>query len=202
METNIMAVSSVETGYLELIIGPMFSGKTSELLKIYKQCEYCDIQVAIINHISDKRYHETMISSHDKIMAPCYQTSCLRDIWSVNNCNINAFEFIRSSRVILINEGQFFPDLYEVVIDMLRQNKKVYVFGLDGDFQRKKFGEILDLLPMCDKVVKLTSLCSLCKNGKAGIFSMRLTSETEQTIIGSDNYIPVCRRCYDEKTSK
>ena len=74
---------------------------------------------------------------------------------------------------------------------------KVYVCGLDGDFQRKKFGQILDLIPLCDKVTKLTSLCSICKNGKAGIFSMRLTVETCQTLVGSDNYIPVCRECYD-----
>ena len=65
---------------------------------------------------------------------------------------------------------------------MLKCGKKVYVCGLDGDFKRKKFGQILDLIPMCDKVEKLTSLCSLCKNGTRGIFSMRLTKETEQTV--------------------
>ena len=76
-------------------------------------------------------------------------------------------------------------------------NKKVYVCGLDGDFERKKFGQILDLIPLCDTVTKLTSLCSLCKNGTKGIFSKRITSETEQTVVGSDNYIPVCRNCYN-----
>ena len=60
----------------------------------------------------------------------------------------------------------------------------------------KKFGQILDLIPLCDKVEKLTSLCSICKNGKKGIFSMRLTNEKEQTVVGSENYIPVCRECY------
>jgi thymidine kinase len=79
---------------------------------------------------------------------------------------------------------------------MLKAGKKIYVSGLDGDFQRKKFGQILDLIPLCDKVTKLTSLCSLCKNGEPAIFSMRLTSETQQTLIGSDNYAPVCRACY------
>ena len=79
---------------------------------------------------------------------------------------------------------------------MLKYNKKVYICGLDGDFERKKFGQILDLIPMCDKVTKLTSLCSQCKDGTPGIFSMRLTNETAQTVVGSDNYIPVCRKCY------
>ena len=105
---------------------------------------------------------------------------------------------IRMSNVILINEGQFFPDLEEFVNLLLKNGKKIYVCGLDGDFERKKFGQILDLVPICDKIYKLTSLCSLCKNGTKGIFSMRLTNEKEQTVVGSENYIPVCRECYDK----
>jgi thymidine kinase len=194
---------SSNTSYLELIVGPMFSGKTSELLQIYKQCQFCNIPVTIINHTIDKRYHDTMISSHDKIMAPCLQANKLIDIWtregwieSGNSSDIYANNLLRSAEVILINEGQFFSDLYEVVVDMLNNNKKVYICGLDGDFERKKFGSILDLIPLCDKVRKLTSLCSICRDGTPGIFSMRLTDEKEQTIVGSDNYIPVCRKCY------
>jgi thymidine kinase len=85
---------------------------------------------------------------------------------------------------------------------MLKLNKKIYVSGLDGDFKREKFGKILDLIPMCDKVTKMTSLCSLCKNGTPGLFSMRLTNEKEQMLIGSSNYIPVCRFCYEENEKK
>ena len=80
---------------------------------------------------------------------------------------------------------------------MLEQKKKIYICGLDGDFERKKFGQILNLIPLCDKVTKLTSLCSLCTNGTAGIFSKRITCEKEQTVVGSDNFIPVCRSCYE-----
>ena len=193
MNTITMATSSIlETGYLELIIGPMFSSKTTTLLEIYKHCVFCNIPVTIINHTIDNRYHDTMLSSHDNIMAPCLQATTLSDIWS-NDSSINP---VRNAKVILINEGQFFPDLYEVVQDMLNHNKKVYICGLDGDFERKKFGNILDLIPLCDKVSKLTSLCSICKDGTQAIFSMRLTKEKEQTIVGSDNYIPVCRKCY------
>jgi len=199
-----MTTSIMSSGYLEIIIGPMFASKTSTLLEIYKQCKFCNIPVSIINHTSDTRYHDTMISTHDKIMAPCLQANKLKDIWknedfieSKNNSDNYSHILINLSDVILINEGQFFSDLYEVVIDMLKYNKKIYVCGLDGDFERKKFGQILDLIPLCDKVRKLTSLCSLCKDGTAGIFSMRLTDEKEQTIVGSDNYIPVCRKCYE-----
>jgi thymidine kinase len=184
------------SGYLELIIGPMFSGKTSKLLEIYKQCKFCNIPVCIINHSIDKRYHDTMLSSHDKIMAPCLQSSNLHELWTTTQ-NSEYQNNVYQSDIILINEGQFFPDLYEVVVDMMRHNKKVYICGLDGDFERKKFGSILDLIPLCDKVTKLTSLCSLCRNGTSGIFSMRLTKEKEQTVVGTKNYIPVCRNCYE-----
>jgi thymidine kinase len=82
---------------------------------------------------------------------------------------------------------------------MLEKGKQIYICGLDGDFERKKFGQILDIIPLCDKVTKLTSLCSICKNGKPGIFSKRISCEKAQTVVGSDNYIPVCRNCYDKK---
>jgi thymidine kinase len=189
-----MATSSLKLkGYLELIIGPMYSGKTSKLLEIYKQCKLCDISVCVINHSLDNRYHDSMLSTHDKIMIPCMNIDNLSELWFNNN------EIIRNSDVILINEGQFFNNLYNIVNDMLKNKKVVYICGLDGDFERKKFGEILDLIPLCDKVNKLTSLCSICKNGTPAIFSMRITNEKEQTVIGSDNYLPVCRVCYEKK---
>jgi len=182
----------------------MFSSKTSTLLEIYKKCKFCNISVSIINHSIDQRYHNTMVSTHDKIMAPCIQANKLSEIWlntGLDNSAVDndSYTLLQNSDVILINEGQFFSDLYEVVVDMLNKNKKVYICGLDGDFERKKFGSVLDLIPLCDKVTKLTSLCSLCKDGTPGIFSMRLTKEREQTIVGSENYIPVCRKCYTSK---
>jgi thymidine kinase len=192
----------------------MFSGKTSKLVEIYKQCIFCNIPVAVINHSIDKRYDDTLLSTHDKVMIPCIQTNKLRDIWyydeglqgSEKNGNIIDNQVVLhrlddsakliNADVIIINEGQFFEDLLPSVQHMLQHNKKIYVGGLDGDFERKKFGQILDLIPLCDKVTKMTSLCGLCKNGTAGIFSKRITNEKEQTVVGSDNYIPVCRSCF------
>jgi thymidine kinase len=194
-----------QQGYLELFIGPMFSGKTSKLLELYKQNTFCNIPVAIINHLFDTRYHDSMMSTHDKTMVPCIQTKNLLNVWSDDNvydANTPIYKShiqLKMAEVILINEGQFFEDLVPCVLEMLALKKRVYIAGLDGDFERKRIGQILDLIPLCDKVTKLTSFCSLCKNGTAGIFSLRLTEETEQTVIGSDNYIPVCRKCYQEK---
>ena len=185
----------------------MFAGKSSRLVEIYKQCNFCNISVAVINHSIDNRYDEELLSTHDHIKIPCIKTERLFDVWTDNidmETNVEKVPRIKdkfkvaSSSVILINEGQFFPDLEEFVKILLSHDKKVYVCGLDGDFERKKFGQILDLIPICDKVTKLTSLCSLCKNGTPGIFSKRISSEKEQTVVGSDNYIPVCRNCYEK----
>jgi thymidine kinase len=211
MNKDIMSDSNNSAGYLELILGPMFSGKTSRLVEIYKQCKFCNISVTVINHTIDNRYDEELLSTHDKVKIPCIKTERLLDLWCESIDleedieiipRINDKVKIRTSEVILINEGQFFPDLEEFVRLLLNDCKKIYICGLDGDFERKKFGTILDLIPLCDKVTKLTSLCSLCKNGIPGIFSMRLTHETDQTVVGSENYIPVCRKCYSNKNIK
>ena len=174
--------------YLELILGPMKSGKTSRLIQLYNQYTFCNIPCVVINHSLDRRYHETLLSSHDEIMIPCVQTERLDDVWQKEK------DF--GAEVFLINEGQFFDDLYDVVLDMLDKGKKVYVGGLDGDFRRNKFGKILDLIPHCDSVTKLKSLCGICRDGTQALFSLRLSEEKEQTLVGVDNYIPVCRKCY------
>lgn len=180
----------LEPAYLEIIIGPMFSGKTTYLTKIYNQF-YQTHNIKVINYSGDTRYHSTMLSTHDKVMIPCVFTNLLSDV-----CDETRIEGID---IILINEGQFFQDLYETVYNLVETHKKcVYVCGLDGDFKRRKFGTLLDLVPLCDKVTKLTSNC---KCGSPAIFSHRITSENEVVIIGSDMYVPLCRACYNQTLS-
>jgi thymidine kinase len=198
------------TAYLEIILGPMYASKTTRLVEIYKKCLFCDIPVTVINHSCDTRYDTTLMTTHDNIQVPCIMVDKLMDVYFDPDMACIDLESdvlipgmkeafrIQRSDVILINEGQFFPDLEEFVKRMLSHNKRIYVCGLDGDFERKKFGQILDLIPLCDKVTKLTSLCHLCKNGTPGIFSKRLSLETEQTVVGSDNYISVCRNCFEK----
>jgi thymidine kinase len=177
-----------DTGYLEIILGPMFSGKTTQLIQHYKKNNYIGKTVCVINYSEDIRYHDSMLSTHDKIMIPCIFARKLADVDA---------DILQKADVIIINEGQFFEDLFEFVIAMIETNdKSIYVCGLDGDFKRNRFGKLLDLIPYCNKVTKLNSLCSICKDGTPGIFSHRITKETSQVVIGSDNYQPLCRRCY------
>ena len=182
-------------GYLEIILGSMYAGKTSRLIEIYKQYLFCNLKVLVINHSIDTRYNTNnldenniLLSTHDQMKIPCIQIDILQ--------TQQQYIIDNNIEIILINEGQFFKDLYDFINWGLSYNLKIYVCGLDGDFERNKFGQILDIIPLCDKVYKLTSLCAICKNGTPGIFSKRITNELEQTVIGSDNYLPVCRKCY------
>lgn len=188
------------SGSLHLYLGPMFSGKTTKLIQIYKTRTYIGKKVAVLNYNQDKRYSESMLSTHDKMMIPCIFTDRLSDIWcnTDNKCHT---DFILSDTII-INEGQFFPDIYNIVLEMVEKHgKEVHICGLDGDFQRQTFGSLLNLIPYCNTVEKLSALCADCRDGTPALFSHRISKETEQIVIGSDNYKPVCRRCYHRQNS-
>jgi thymidine kinase len=185
-------------GYLELILGSMFSGKTSYLLDVYKKCVFCDIPVAVINYAADNRYTtEPMLSTHDKQMIPCILANTIQEAIQNNS------ETITRAETILINEGQFFLDIEEQVRLLVEQsNKRVYICGLDGDFERKPIGNLLQLVPFSDHIMKLKSLCSLCRDGTPGVFSFRTSREVDQVVIGSSNYIPLCRGCYQKESCR
>jgi thymidine kinase len=178
---------------LHLILGPMFSGKTTRLIQEYRKRTYIKESVAVINYAEDTRYDSTQLSTHDKVMVPCIQTLMIRDV----------LHKLADVNTIFINEGQFFADLYETVIELVEtMGKNVYVYGLDGDFTRSIFGDMYRLIPLCDSMIKLSALCSHCRDGTPAIFSHRITQEQQQVSIGSDNYIPLCRKCYRSFTVK
>ena len=138
VNNNSMA-SPHQSGYLEIILGSMYSGKTSRLVEIYKKCQFCNISVSVINHSIDNRYDDQLLSTHDKVKIPCIRTDKLMDIYTEfidNELQLDEFNTIKrlkdklkisKSEVILINEGQFFPDLYEFVSKLLNDEKKIYV---------------------------------------------------------------------------
>tara|TARA_B110000967_G_scaffold152625_1_gene156875 strand:- start:2739 stop:3257 length:519 start_codon:yes stop_codon:yes gene_type:complete len=165
----------------------MFSGKTTRLVEIYNKHSRSSKNVVAINYSKDTRYHDTMLSTHDKVLIPC--------IFADNIQSLLSREDLLNANVILINEGQFFEDIYDSVLTLVeKMHKKVFVCGLDGDFKRNKFGNLLDLIPYSDCIVKLHSNCTKCNN--YAIFSHRISCEQNQVVIGSDNYMPLCRYCY------
>ena len=185
-------------GSLLLYLGPMFSGKTTKLIQIYKTHTYIGKQVVVINYSQDKRYSNTMLSTHDQLMIPCIFINNLSSIW--DNDMHDYHNILYNADTILINEGQFFPDIFETVMDMVEENgKEVHICGLDGDFQRQPFGSLLQLIPYCNTVEKLNALCADCRDGTPALFSHRISQETTQIVIGSDNYKPLCRDCYQSQ---
>lgn len=174
-------------GYLSLCFGCMFSGKTSWLMQQYKKYSYIGKKICVVNYEEDKRYHETLLSTHDKQMIQCTPARLLKNI----------YKDLCESEVILINEGQFFEDLYPVVIDLIENRyKTVHIAALDGDFKQQVFGDVLKLIPKADDYLKLHALCAYCRDGTNASFSHRVSSENEQISIGANNYVPLCRKCY------
>jgi len=167
---------------LHLIIGPMFSGKTTELLRIAKRLKSINLKILLLNYNEDKRYSDTEMATHDKDSLPCIFVNKLFEI-----TNISEYD------VICINEAQFFEDLVPFCKKVLKENMSIYACGLDGDYKQEKFGKLLDLIPLSDSITKLHAFCSICKNGTPAHFTKRLTKNVEQKMIGTTEYIPVCR---------
>ena len=118
----------------------------------------------------------------------------------VNKLNEIPTEKYTECEYIIVDEGQFFEDLYDFVTTATDlNNKHVIVVGLNGDSNRANFGDIHRLYPFADKINLLTAMCITCKDGTPGIFSKKISNDTNQTDIGStDKYIPVCRKCFNK----
>ena len=175
----------------------MFSGKSSALISIIRKHEalglYC---MAYKPKLDDRQGVDEYIYTHDgtKIRASRI-THLVPQMLSVH------FE---DAKVIIIEEGQFFPDLYDFVINAVEVYKKnVIIAGLDGDRFRKPFGQILNLIPVADRITKLTSFCKMCADGTPALFSYSDSSNTDTILVaGSDLYKPLCRKHYLHESSK
>ena len=191
------------SGYLELFIGPVNSPITFRLKQLYNEYKTIHSSIVIINKYS----RSSKCKNCNNCLGDNYciiKTDNLLDVWrehisfednlDISEKDRNNFK-VATSKVIFIDEGHLFSDLKEFVELLLKDGKRVYVCGLDGDFERKKIGNILDLIPMCDKVSKLTSFCQICKDGTPGIFTKRL----KKNIFCCDyTDIAVCRKCYED----
>lgn len=185
-----MENSQREEGFLDLVVGGMFSGKTEYLIDIYNKFKD-QKKIFVINHKFDNRYDNNYIVSHNKNIIPIN--------YKVNNLSEISLNSIDNSQIFIINEGQFFPDLFEFVQNLLGKKKHIYISGLDGDYKQEKFGQILDLIPLCDNITKLKSICNICHE-KKGIFSKRIVDLHQKILVGSqETYIPICRFCFDNE---
>ncbi|XP_075080714.1 uncharacterized protein LOC107807865 [Nicotiana tabacum] len=138
-----------------------------------------------------KEYGLDSIVTHDGDRLPCWPLANLSSF--KQRCGSEAYSKLE---VIGIDEAQFFEDLYDFCTEAADHDGKiVIVAGLDGDYLRRSFGSVLDIIPIADTVTKLTSRCELC--GKRASFTLRKTEETRTELIaGADVYMPVCRKHY------
>lgn len=160
---------------LSLTMGCMFSGKTSALIRRKMEGVHLILDYDTTNATQP---YPSQLSSHDDISISCYKTK---------NLTID----ISVADIISINEAQFFPDLIPFIKSALKQNKQIYVYGLDGDYKQEPFGQMLELIPIADEYVKLYAIC---KCGDKAAFSKRLTATTEQ-YAPHDEYQACCRTC-------
>lgn len=187
-----------ENGYLDIKIGPMFSGKSTTLLKETRLLDELELEYIIINHINDERYGKNVVSTHNKEQKECIS---LKDITNLLEEDNKYNKLYKKVRYIFIEEAQFFEDLKEFIIRAVDIDKKiVYVYGLDGSSNRKMFNPIYDIIPLSDNIKKLKALCKRCKDGTPAIFTKRKINKGGEILVGtSDIYEAVCRKCYLHK---
>lgn len=182
---------SVPSGEIHVIVGPMFAGKTTALLRrINSECNN-GRNVAMIKSSVDTRYAVDYVVTHDGTKFPCWALPNL--LTFKEKFGIEAYNKVD---VIGIDEAQFFADLYDFCCEAAdNDGKTVIVAGLDGDYLRRSFGSVLEIIPLADTITKLTARCELC--GKKALFTLRKTDETKTELIGgADVYMPVCRQHY------
>lgn len=175
-------------GTIELIIGPMFSGKSSELLRRLRRHYFGNKKCIVIKYDEDTRYSENSVTTHDNQSIKAISCNKLNDL--IEN------EFIFDNfDVIGIDEGQFFTDIIDFSDTMANKGKVIIIAALDSTFERTPFNNICSLIPKAEVVLKLNSICTNC--GKNASFSRRLTNEKEIKVIGGkDKYTVNCRICY------
>ena len=171
---------------LTIILGNMFSGKTSELIRRLKRYKVIGKRVLVINSQKDTRSQEEVLHTHDLDTYTCLKTN---DLVTIN--------FLEAD-VVAIDEAQFFKGLKDFVQMLLSCEKPVIIAGLNGDYLQRPFGELLECIPLADEILKLSALCMGCMDGTLGPFTKRIVKNDEVELVGDrDIYRAVCRKHLD-----
>ncbi|HHB77919.1 MAG TPA: thymidine kinase [Saprospiraceae bacterium] len=175
------------SGWIEVVCGAMFSGKTEELIRRLKRATFAHQKVAIFKPSIDIRYADTEVVSHDKnalLAIPVDKSS-------------EILKQVGEATVVGIDEAQFFDDeLVDVVQKLALDGKRVVVAGLDMDFRGKPFGPIPSLLAVAEYITKVHPICVHC--GNLATHSYRLSAEKSKVLLGEkDSYEPRCRNCFN-----
>jgi thymidine kinase len=185
------AIQFDRRGWIEVICGSMFSGKTEELIRRLRRARIANLRVGIFKPLTDDRYHPENIVSHDDnsiLSIPVPDAKAILD-------EVSAVD------VVGIDEAQFFDESLPEVCDILAsKGTRVIIAGLDMDYQGKPFGQMPALLSKAEYITKLHAICMQC--GNIANYSYRKSGIAEQLLIGNkDLYEPRCRICYAKGAS-
>lgn len=174
------------SGWIEVICGSMFSGKTEELIRRLKRARIANQKVGIFKPKKDVRYDQEQVVSHDANVIPSIPVASSKEI--IQHCN--------DVNVVGIDEAQFFDDQLTNICEHLAvKGVRVIVAGLDMDYRGKPFGQIPNLLAVAEYITKVHAICPHC--GSLATHSYRLSKEQETVVLGEkDKYEPRCRVCY------
>ena len=178
----------LRTGWIEVICGSMFSGKTEELIRRINRAVIARLKVVIFKPLVDTRYHEHNIVSHNANVVRSQPVKSAQEI----------LKLAGDSEVVGIDEAQFFDDkeLVEVCNQLADSGKRVILAGLDMDFEGKPFGCMPQLMAIAEYVTKVHAICVVC--GDIASYSYRLGQSKEKVLLGeTESYEARCRRCYN-----
>lgn len=178
--------STNKTGWIEVVCGSMFSGKTEELIRRIKRAEIANLKIAIFKPSVDIRYHENKIVSHNENILDAKPVSDPKTI----------LDFVEGIDVVGVDEAQFFSeDIIGVCESLALMGKRVILAGLDMDYLGKPFGPMPNLLATANYVTKLHAVCIKC--GGIASYSFRISDESQQVVLGEKkHYEARCRSCY------
>ena len=181
-------VNKSKTGWIEVVCGSMFSGKTEELIRRLKRAKIANLKVEIFKPQIDTRYHETEVVSHDSNSIMSTPVSSSQNILLLSS----------DVEVVGIDEAQFFDmDLIDVCQQLAFRGKRVIIAGLDMDFAGLPFGPMPQLLAVAEYITKVHAICVHC--GNLATHSYRLSEDNAQVLLGAkDLYEPRCRVCYQD----
>jgi len=188
IEPHVSKSSETKTGWIEVVCGSMFSGKTEELIRRLNRALIANQHVEIFKPAIDNRYHDQDVVSHDAKAIRSTPVDFANDILLLSGeCD-----------VVGIDEAQFFDQsLVEVSEKLANQGKRVIIAGLDMDFEAKPFEPIPSLMSIAEFVTKVHAICATC--GNIATFSFRLSEDMQQVKLGEkDAYQARCRTCFVE----
>ena len=178
-------------GYLKLIIGPMYAGKSTELIRNIDKFTYLSKKILVINHEFNNRYNSINLTTHSGYSHDnCIVVKYLKDVQDKY-----AEEFYNAD-VLIIDELQFFDDALTYIPQWCDCKKKyVVASGLSGNSDKKPIGHVLDLIPHADELIHLKALCSKCCDGTPAFLSKKIINNNSNVLVGStETYVAVCRK--------